>query len=391
MEGRSEGLENASGCRSIISSMKARSVRISAFNSGADRGFNLGIKLVQTLLIQSRQPAGFNDVSVMPDFPQIFRLAYQHMKSGAVLVSAQKLCCSTKMKSELRDWSNIRVFLAVFREGSTLAASRKLGVAQPTVARRIDALEQATGLVLFERTTKGFQPTENARALFPLAERIEADAEELAEKAHNLSRPRPVRITAPEHFGETTMGIFSQFAVAHPDIAIKFVHSMRVLDLFAGEADIAFRVTNGNHDPDLIQRKLGAERFALYGAQSYADRFGLPASLHDMNGHRFITFINTDGPSYTHKWLMRHVSRDQIALTFNDLAMVDAATKAGNGLSVLHTRFADGEAGLIRCFDPIEELSATVTLLMSPEAYRRSEVRTFVKFFAPRVTATFKS
>ncbi len=74
MEGRSEGLENASGCRFIISRMKARSVRISAFNSGAGRGFDFGVKLVQTLLIQSCQPAGFSNVSVMPDFPQILRL-----------------------------------------------------------------------------------------------------------------------------------------------------------------------------------------------------------------------------------------------------------------------------------------------------------------------------
>ncbi len=313
------------------------------------------------------------------------------MKPGLVLVSAQKMCCSTKMKSELRDWSDIRVFLAVFREGSTLAASRKLGVAQPTVARRIDALEQVTGLVLFDRNTRGFQPTENARALFPLAQRMEADAEHLAAKAHEFSRPRPIRITAPEHFGDTTMGIFSEFAIANPDIAIKFVHSMQVLDLLAGEADIAFRVSNGNHDPELIQRKLGVDRFALYGSQDYADRYGLPSSKHDLSGHRFITFLNPDGPSHMHDWLVRNVALDQIALSFDELSMVDAATKAGHGLAMLHTRFADSEADLIRCFDPIEELSMTVTLLMSPEAYRRPEVRTFVKFFAPRASATFKS
>ena len=55
------------------------------------------------------------------------------------------------MKSEFRDWSDVRVFLAVVRAGSTLAASNSLGMAQPTVARRIEALEHALGLVLFER------------------------------------------------------------------------------------------------------------------------------------------------------------------------------------------------------------------------------------------------
>ena len=55
------------------------------------------------------------------------------------------------MKSDFRDWSDVRVFLAVVRAGSTLAASKSLGMAQPTVARRIEALEHALGLVLFER------------------------------------------------------------------------------------------------------------------------------------------------------------------------------------------------------------------------------------------------
>ena len=308
-----------------------------------------------------------------------------------VLVSAQKMCCSTKMKSEFRDWSDIRVFLAVFREGSTLAASRKLGVAQPTVARRIDALEQSTGLVLFERDTRGFQPNEHARALFPLAERMEADAKELAEKAYDLSRPQPIRITAPEHFGDTTMGIFSAFAAAHPDITIKFVHSIRLVDLLSDEADVAFRVSNGEHNPELIRRKLGADRFALYGTQGYADKYGMPSSSQDFRGHRFVTFLNPDGPSFAHDWLSRIVSSDQIASSFSELSMVDAAVKAGHGLAVLHTRYADNEAGLIRCFDPIEELSMTVTLLMSPKAYRRPEVKTFAKFFAPRMAATFGS
>ncbi len=37
------------------------------------------------------------------------------------------------------NWSDIRVFLAVCRDGSTLAASRRLGLSQPTVARRIES------------------------------------------------------------------------------------------------------------------------------------------------------------------------------------------------------------------------------------------------------------
>jgi hypothetical protein len=39
------------------------------------------------------------------------------------------------------DWSDVRVFLAVAREGSMRAAGRALGLSQPTIARRLAAFE----------------------------------------------------------------------------------------------------------------------------------------------------------------------------------------------------------------------------------------------------------
>jgi DNA-binding transcriptional LysR family regulator len=50
--------------------------------------------------------------------------------------------------------------LAVARSGSTLAASRLLGVKQTTVARRVEALEGELGTQLFERRPGGYRPTE---------------------------------------------------------------------------------------------------------------------------------------------------------------------------------------------------------------------------------------
>ena len=102
------------------------------------------------------------------------------------------------MKSVFQNWSDIRVFLAVVRAGSTLAASKCLGMAQPTVARRIEVLEHALGLVLFKRNTQGFQPTEDALSLFVEAEAIEAAARVLEKKAERLAsaKSRTIRITA---------------------------------------------------------------------------------------------------------------------------------------------------------------------------------------------------
>src|ERR1700730_5208256 len=43
------------------------------------------------------------------------------------------------------DWDDVRVFLAVAREGSMRAAGRALGLSQPTIARRLAAFEATFG------------------------------------------------------------------------------------------------------------------------------------------------------------------------------------------------------------------------------------------------------
>ena len=49
------------------------------------------------------------------------------------------------------DWNKARAFLVTAEEGSLSAAARALGMAQPTLGRQVDGLEQELGIVLFER------------------------------------------------------------------------------------------------------------------------------------------------------------------------------------------------------------------------------------------------
>ena len=49
------------------------------------------------------------------------------------------------------DWDDLRFFLMVARRGTLSAAARDLAVTQPTVGRRIAALERRLGAKLFAR------------------------------------------------------------------------------------------------------------------------------------------------------------------------------------------------------------------------------------------------
>src|SRR5271154_4279147 len=75
---------------------------------------------------------------------------------------------------EAMDWDDVRVFLAVAREGSMRGAGRALGLSQPTIARRLAAFEAAFGGPgLFDRLPEGLRLNAAGEQLVPTAESVE--------------------------------------------------------------------------------------------------------------------------------------------------------------------------------------------------------------------------
>lgn len=297
------------------------------------------------------------------------------------------------MKSELANWSDLRIFLAVMRHGSTLAASRALNIAQPTVARRIDVLEHDCGLHLFDRDTRGFHPTRAAATLRALAETVEAAVQAFETEARRLSRPKPIRITGfSTNFSETVVQIFGDFTEQNPEVDLEFVPTVRLLDLMAGEADIALRISPSPDHPDLIRRPISTAQFTLYGTPEYARRHGLPRSPEEMVHHTILAYLPQDGQAFTYDWICQHMPPDRIARVFREVTVAYAAIRAGHGLGLLNVRMnapAERDGTLIRCFDPPKALDTPHRVLINPEAWRRPEIRAFCAFFVPRYKALF--
>src|SRR6478672_6644283 len=105
------------------------------------------------------------------------------------------------------DWNDLRHFLAVAREGSTLAAGRALHVSQTTVARRIAALEEALSLPLFDKRQAGYALTPAGEELLARAEQVEAAANGFSEAAiaHARDLSGTVRITTEEVYAITLL------------------------------------------------------------------------------------------------------------------------------------------------------------------------------------------
>ena len=296
------------------------------------------------------------------------------------------------MKSDFSNWSDLRVFLAVLREGSTLAASRCLAIAQPTVARRIGVLEHTLGLSLFERDTQGFRPTEEGLKLRPFAEQIEAQILEFASEATRLqhSGDHVIRITAtPEDFSEGFAAILGEFSAENPSVTFEFIPSVTTMNLSDGEADIAIRYAQEIPDPTLICRKLYLAHAALYASKSYIAKFGKPKSERDLAEHQFVVLDSQIMQPFK-EWLDQRIEPDQIAMRCSDFNGLMAAIHAGFGIGPLGVGLGERSEALVQCLPPPEGLGVQSWLLISAQAHRRSEVRAFTAFFAPRYIAMIK-
>src|SRR5262244_1295028 len=167
------------------------------------------------------------------------------------------------------DWDNVRVFLAVAREGSMRAAGRALGLSQPTIARRLAAFEATCGgTTLFDRLPEGLRLNAAGEQLVSAAESVE-DAVLTLERRRAAASPvlsGTVRVSTGECAGGFLARCLSGSATtALPSgITLELVDELRqTANLVRRQADMALR-----HDPpeggDVYISKAGTFACAVY-------------------------------------------------------------------------------------------------------------------------------
>jgi len=283
------------------------------------------------------------------------------------------------------DWNDLKAFLAVARGGSTLSGARALGVNQTTVARRIEGLEAALSLKLFERGQTGSRLTQAGRDLVEEAERVERAAERFANRAagHQRGMAGSIRVTATEIMANhLLMPGVAAFRQRHPEVNVHLIVTDRTLDVEAGEADIALRSGSALAVSDLIARKLGDHDFALYCSRDYAARRGTPTPEtlcdHDLIGGDMEL---ADGPGMA--WMFRQAGGKAPVTRSNTMSNLLHALKAGLGVAPMACQAADADRNLVRCSGIIEEARGSSWILTRRELKDAPRVRAFLDFIVP--------
>ncbi len=173
------------------------------------------------------------------------------------------------MKLDAQDWDLIAAYLALRRHGSLSAAARAVGVSQPTMRRRIEALEAGLGQPLFTRSATGLHAMADDQGLLALAEVMGATAAAFARQAGNAQAVAGVvRLSVPEVFGVAVMpGAIAGLRALHPGLVIELSLTNAVEDLLRRDADIAVRLTPPVQEA-LVAQKVAATEVGLFAADA---------------------------------------------------------------------------------------------------------------------------
>lgn len=234
-------------------------------------------------------------------------------------------------------WADLEVFLAVHRAGSLSGAAKLIGVDQSTVSRRLAALEELSGCLLFSRSKTGVHPTAVADRWRPLAERAEAAIQEaLVLAAAAGEQPEgEVRVALPEAIADFMIAPATpELLQAYPRIELTLDTRIDLQDLAKLEADLAIRFVRPETG-DLLVKRLGSTELKVYGRIDY-----LRANEHTpIDALDWISWSKSLSHLPESRWLARFVGCAP-RVRCNRATTIVAAVRAGAGVALLPERFA---------------------------------------------------
>lgn len=184
----------------------------------------------------------------------------------------------------LEDLKQIRAFVQVAESGSISAASRVLGISQPTVSRQIQALERAIKMPLIQRDTHAMSLTEAGRVLLPDARRLLVTAERARQKllAERNTLQGHLRIVSVVDIGQWIVSrTLASFQSLHPQITAELHLINRPLKFIEEGFDCGFLVGEPL-DKSLVMRRIAALPRVLAAAPALLERYGPPTEAAEL-------------------------------------------------------------------------------------------------------------
>jgi DNA-binding transcriptional LysR family regulator len=182
----------------------------------------------------------------------------------------------------------MRLFVRIVERRSFTVAAHDIGIPRSTVTQVVKQLEERLGVRLLQRTTRVVSPTLDGEAYARRCVAILAEIEN-AEGAFGGAKPRgclriEVQGTIARHF---LLPGLPDFLAEYPHLEVIMSEGERWIDVVREGIDCVLRYGQ-LADSDMIARRVTVMQRMTCAAPAYLERFGCPAGVDDLEGHRMI-------------------------------------------------------------------------------------------------------
>lgn len=243
------------------------------------------------------------------------------------------------VSGRLPPWDLLASFLEVAEAGGLSAAARRGGTSQPTLSRRIEALETFFGVPLFERRARGLRLTEIGEGVLAhvsaMRDEVRAAASLTNRRADALSGC--VRITTSQVLAANLLpAVLARVRASHAEIAVEVSATDDIDNLLEHQADIAVRVARPEQST-LVSRRVGVLSIGAFAHADYLRRRGVPRTLDDLRHHDLVGDDRHTLLRDALKALGAPLPREAFTVRCDDQMVQWNAVRAGAGIGFIAT------------------------------------------------------
>jgi DNA-binding transcriptional LysR family regulator len=277
--------------------------------------------------------------------------------------------------------TDLSLVLALVRGRSLARAADLLQVDVSTVFRAVRRLEAALGVALFEKSRRGYEPSETARALAEQAERAEQalDAARVALELGKQVVSGTVRLTCTDAvLSSLLLPAMARFMPNYPALALELVTSNDFANLSRRDADLALRLTN--EPPEhLVGRRLARVSYRICVRDDDQDRS-------DLTRQSWIAPDEAMPDHSTVLWRLRELPG--VTPNYRCMYAVAQLTRAGLGVAALPDFVLRAHPDLKALGPPLAGCDTELWLLTRPDCRALRSVQTLFEELSEALMAS---
>ncbi len=252
--------------------------------------------------------------------------------------------------SNLLDWNDLEIALAVAKAGSISGAAAKLGKQQPTISARLSHLEARLGVKIFTRSRNGTKLTEIGETIIQKSQIMEVTALEIERmaEANNALEEGIVTIYCTD--GLATYWIaprLSEFMDLYPRIQLEMHTGDSPPSVNSNQADLIVQF-DGTKEMDAVAVSLGWLHYLPFTTKKYLETKGCPDNIFDALNFDHLKLKTKQNNRQA--WDKNLSSMDELisyCITTTNSSLYFEAMKGGAGIAFIPSFFAKTHPDLV--------------------------------------------